>query len=94
MSQLNESVSEFAQWWTELVKEHEAKELEAMLPKDAFKQLDAYVNELENYNEEIDVDQIISEIEDARSQLEDLESTLQDAINNLDNAVSTVEDLR
>ena len=63
MSQLNESVSEFAQWWTDLIKEHEAEELKAMLPKHVFTQLDAYVNELENYNEEIDVDQIINEIQ-------------------------------
>jgi len=94
LSQLNDSVTELANFWEELVKEHEADALEEMLPTDVFTQLNAYIAELENYNEEIDVDQIISEIEDAQSQLQDLESTLQDALNSMDNALSTVEDLR
>ena len=68
--------------------------LEELLGKDSNDQLQAYIREIENYNEEVDVDAVISEMEEARYQLENLESAIQDAMNSIDNAVSEAEDLR
>ena len=47
-----------------------------------------------NYNDEIDVDSIISDMEEARYQLDNLDGVIRDAMSALDDAVSNAEDLR
>jgi len=96
MSQLNDSVSELANFWDGLFRNDDnlVSKLEGVLGKDDTEQLSAYIQELENYNDEIDMDSIISDMEEARYQLDSLESTVRDAMTALDDAVSNAEDLR
>ena len=96
MSQLNDSVSELANFWDELHREDSnlADKLEGLLGKEKTDQLSSYIQEIENYNDEIDVDSIISDMEEARYQLDSMESTIRDAMTALDDAVSNAEDLR
>ena len=96
MSQLNDSVSELTYFWDELHREatNLTDKLEELLGKDNTEQLNAYIQELENYNDEIDVDSIISDMEEARYQLDNLDSVIRDAMSALDDAVSNAEDLR
>jgi tetrahydromethanopterin S-methyltransferase subunit B len=96
MSQLNDSVSELANFWDGLLRNDDnlVSKLEGVLGKDDTEQLSAYIQELENYNDEIDMDSIISDMEEARYQLDSLESTVRDAMTALDDAVSNAEDLR
>ena len=96
MSQLNDSVSELAGFWDELHREDAtlAAKLEELLGKEPSEQLNSYIEELENYNDEIDVDSIINDMEEARYQLDNIESVIRDAQNALDDAVSNAEDLR
>lgn len=96
MNDLNNSVDELVRFWDDLHREDSnlTNKLEELLGKDSNDQLQAYIREIENYNEEVDVDAVISEMEEARYQLENLESAIQDAMNSIDNAVSEAEDLR
>ena len=96
MSQLNDSVSELTYFWDELHREDTnlTDKLEELLGKDNTEQLNAYIQELENYNDEIDVDSIISDMEEARYQLDNLDGVIRDAMSALDDAVSNAEDLR
>lgn len=96
MSQLNDSVQELTYFWDELHREDAnlTDKLEELLGKDTTDQLNAYIQEIENYNDEIDVDSALNEIQEARYQLDNLESAIQDAVNALDEAESQVEDLR
>ena len=96
MNDLNNSVDELVRFWDDLHREDSnlTDKLEELLGKDSNDQLQAYIREIENYNEEVDVDAVISEMEEARYQLENLESAIQDAMNSIDNAVSEAEDLR
>jgi|TARA_R110000824_G_scaffold108766_5_gene256105 hypothetical protein len=96
MSQLNDSVAELANFWDDLHREDANLTLkfEELLGTEKSEQLQAYIQELENYNDEVDVDGLINEMEEARYQLDNLESAVQDALNAIDNAVSEAEDLR
>jgi len=96
MSQLNDSVSELTYFWDDLHREdvNLTLKLEELLGTEKSEQLANYIQEIENYNDEIDVDSLINEMEEARYQLENLEGQVQEAINYLDNAVSEAEDLR
>jgi len=96
MSQLNDSVTELANFWDDLHREDQTltSKLEGLLGKETTDQLNAYIQELENYNDEVDVDGLINEMEEARYQLDNLESAVQDALSAIDNAVSEAEDLR
>jgi len=96
MSQLNDSVAELANFWEDLHREDVdlTLKLEELLGTEKSEQLQGYISELENYNDEIDVDTALNEIQDARYQLESIESAIQDAVNALDTAESEVEDLR
>ena len=68
--------------------------LEELLGTEKSEQLQTYIQEIENYNDEVDVDSLISEMEEARYQLDNLEGVIQDAMNAIDNAVTEAEDLR
>ena len=96
MSDLNNSVAELANFWDGLHREDATltDKLEELLGKDNTEQLNAYIQEIENYNDEVDVDSLISEMEEARYQLDNLEGVIQDAMNAIDNAVTEAEDLR
>ena len=96
MSQLNDSVADLANFWDELHREdvNLTLKLEELLGTEKYEQLQAYIQELENYNDEIDVDSALSEIQEARYQLDNLESAISDAMNALDEAEYQVEDLR
>jgi len=96
MTELNNAVEELTNFWDELHTEDTAltEKLEELFGKEKTDQLNVYIQEIENYNEEIDVDNIINEIDEARSHLEDVVSTAQDAINSLDYAIGNAEDLR
>ena len=96
MSQLNDSVAELATFWNDLHRENEtlANELESLLGTETTNQLMTYIQEIEDYNEEIDVDSLINDMEEARYQLDNIESVIWDAQNALDDAVSNAEDLR
>ena len=96
MSQLNDSVSELTYFWDNLHREDAtlADKLEELLGKEKTDQLNSYIQEIENYNDEIDVDSIISDMEEARYQLDNLDGVIRDAMNALDDAVSNAEDLR
>ena len=96
MNDLNHAVEELANFWDELHREDDnlTAKLEELFGKEKTDQLNVYIQEIENYNEEIDVDNIINEIDEARSHLEDVVSTAQDAINSLDYAIGNAEDLR
>tara|TARA_R110002020_G_scaffold40172_1_gene118963 strand:- start:1757 stop:2047 length:291 start_codon:yes stop_codon:yes gene_type:complete len=96
MSQLNDSVSELTYFWDDLHREDAnlTLKLEELLGTEKSEQLANYIQEIENYNDEIDVDSLINEMEEARYQLENLEGQVQEAMNYLDNAVSEAEDLR
>ncbi len=96
MSQLNDSVAELANFWDDLHRKDAnlTLKLEELLGVEQSEQLQTYIQELENYNNEMDVDSLINEMEDARYQLDQLESAIQDALNSIDNAVSEAEDMR
>ena len=96
MSQLNDSVAELANFWDNLHREDAnlTDKLEELLGTETTDQLAAYIQEIENYNDEIDVDSIINDMEEARYQLESIESYVNDAMSALDDAVSNAEDLR
>ena len=96
MSQLNDSVAELANFWDDLHRKdvNLTHKLEELLGAEKSEQLQNYIQELENYNDEIDVDSALNEIQEARYQLDNLESAIADAVNVLDSAESEVEDLR
>ena len=96
MSQLNDSLSDLANFWDELHREdvNLTLKLEELLGTEKSEQLQAYIQELENYNDEIDVDSALSDIQEARYQLDNLESYIADALSALDDAEYQVEDLR
>ena len=96
MSQLNDSVAELANFWDDLHREdvNLTLKLEELLGTEKSEQLQAYIQELENYNDEIDVDTALNEIAEARYQLENLESAIQDAHQALDSAEAEVEAVR
>tara|TARA_Y100000296_G_C5084432_1_gene211653 strand:- start:459 stop:749 length:291 start_codon:yes stop_codon:yes gene_type:complete len=96
MSQLNDSVAELANFWDDLHREDAnlTLKLEELLGTEKSEQLANYIQELENYNDEVDVDSLINEMEEARYQLDNIEGQIQDAMNAIDNAVSEAEDLR
>ena len=96
MSQLNDSVAELANFWDDLHREDAnfTLKLEELLGTEKSEQLQSYIQEIENYNDEIDVDSALNEIQEARYQLDNLESAITDAVNALDQAESEVEDLR
>ena len=96
MSQLNDSVAELANFWDDLHREdvNLTLKLEELLGTEKSEQLQAYIQELESYNDEIDVDSALSEIQEARYQLDNLESAISDAMSALDEAEYQVEDLR
>ena len=96
MSQLNDSVADLANFWDELHREdvNLTLKLEELLGTEKSEQLQAYIQELESYNDEIDVDSALNEIAEARYQLENLESTIQDAHQALDSAEAEVEAVR
>ena len=96
MSQLNDSVAELANFWDDLHRKdvNLTHKLEELLGAEKSEQLQNYIQELENYNDEIDVDSALNEIQEARYQLDNLESAIADAVNALDSAESEVEDLR
>ena len=96
MSDLNDSVAELTNFWDGLHREDATltDKLEELLGKEKTDQLNSYIQEIENYNDEVDVDSLISEMEEARYQLDNLEGVIQDAMNAIDNAVTEAEDLR
>ena len=96
MSQLNDSVSDLANFWDELHREdvNLTLKLEELLGTEKSEQLQAYIQELENYNDEIDVDSALSDIQEARYHLDNLESYIADALSALDDAEYQVEDVR
>ena len=96
MSDLNNSVAELANFWDGLHREDATltDKLEELLGKENTEQLNAYIQEIENYSDEPDVDSIISDMEEARYQLDNLDGVIRDAMSALDDAVSQAEDLR
>ena len=96
MSDLNDSVAELTNFWDGLHREDATltDKLEELLGKEKTDQLNSYIQEIEIYNDEIDVDSIISDMEEARYQLDNLDGVIRDAMNALDDAVSNAEDLR
>ena len=96
MSQLNDSVAELANFWNDLHRENEtlANELESLLGTETTNQLMAYIQEIEDYNDEIDVDSLINDMEEARYQIDNIESQIHDALSAIDDAVMNAEDLR
>ena len=96
MSQLNDSVAELANFWDGLHREDEnlADKLEGLLGKEITEQLNSYIQEIENYNDEIDVDSLINDMEEARYQIDNIEGQIHDALSAIDDAVMNAEDLR
>ena len=96
MNDLNHAVEELANFWDELHREDDnlTAKLEELFGKEKTDQLNVYIQEIENYNDEIDVDSIISDMEEARYQLESIEAYVNDAMSAIDDAVSNAEDLR
>ena len=92
MAQLQDSIEELVRFWNELNKDY--TDLAGQMPLDIHEQLTQYIDEVESYNEEIDVDTIVGDMEEARYQLDNIESVIRDAQNALDDAVSNAEDLR
>ena len=96
MSQLNDSVAELANFWNDLHRENEtlANELESLLGTETTNQLMTYIQEIEDYNEEIDVDSLINDMEEARYQIDNIEGQIHEALSAIDDAVMNAEDLR
>ena len=96
MNDLNHAVEELANFSDGLHREDDnlTEKLEELFGKEKTDQLNVYIQEIENYNDEIDVDSIISDMEEARYQLESVESFVNDAMSAIDDAVSNAEDLR
>lgn len=96
MSQLNDSVAELATFWNDLHRENEtlANELESLLGTETTNQLMTYIQEIEDYNDEIDVDSLINDMEEARYQIDNIEGQIHDALSAIDDAVMNAEDLR
>lgn len=96
MSQLNDSVAELANFWNDLHRKNEtlANELESLLGTETTNQLMTYIQEIEDYNDEIDVDSLINDMEEARYQIDNIESQIHDALSAIDDAVMNAEDLR
>jgi len=96
MNDLNHAVEELANFWDGLHREDDnlTEKLEELFGKEKTDQLNVYIQEIENYNDEIDVDSIISDMEEARYQLESIEAYVNDAMSAIDDAVCNAEDLR
>ena len=96
MSQLNDSVAELANFWNDLHRKNEtlANELESLLGTETTNQLMTYIQEIEDYNDEIDVDSLINDMEEARYQIDNIEGQIHDALSAIDDAVMNAEDLR
>ena len=96
MSQLNDSVAELTLFWGDLHRENKtlAEELESLLGTETTNQLMTYIQEIEDYNDEIDVDSLINDMEEARYQIDNIESQIHDALSAIDDAVMNAEDLR
>ena len=96
MSQLNDSVAELANFWNDLHRANETltKELESLLGTETTNQLMTYIQEIEDYNDEIDVDSLINDMEEARYQIDNIEGQIHDALSAIDDAVMNAEDLR
>mgnify|MGYP005814618179 FL=1 len=96
MSQLNDSVSDLTYFWERLHRDDTTliSQLEELLGVDTTQQLNTYIEELDNYNNEIDVDSIISDMDEARYQLDNLTDIISEAQHALDGAISNAEDLK
>ena len=92
MAELNTQVENLVRFWGDI--NVDIKDLEERLGKEVYEQLDSYIYEVEAYNEEIDVDSIISEMEEAQYQLEALQSEVDGVVDALANAISNAEELR
>ena len=68
MSNLNDSVAELANFWDDLHREDAnfTLKLEELLGTEKSEHLQSYIQEIENYNDEVDVDSLISEMDEAR----------------------------
>jgi len=86
MSQLNDSVSDLTYFWERLHRDDTTliSQLEELLGVDTTQQLNTYIEELDNYNNEIDVDSIISDMDEARYQLDNLTDIISEAQHALD----------
>jgi len=96
MSQLNDSVSDLTYFWERLHRDDTTliSQLEELLGVDTTQQLNTYIEELDNYNNEIDVDSIISDMDEARYQLDNLTDIISEAQHALNGAISNAEDLK
>jgi len=92
MAQLQDSIEELVRFWNDLNKDN--TDLAVQMPLDVHEQLTQYIDEVESYNEEIDVDTIVGDMEEARYQLDQLNDIISTAMDNLDYAISNAEDLR
>ena len=92
MAQLQDSIEELVRFWNELNKDY--TDLAGQMPLDIHEQLTQYIDEVESYNEEIDVDTIVGDMEEARYQLDQLNDIISTAMDSLDYALQNAEDLR
>ena len=92
MAQLQDSIEELVRFWNELNKDY--TDLATQMPLDIHEQLTQYIDEVESYNEEIDVDTIVGDMEEARYQLDQLNDIISTAMDSLDYALQNAEDLR
>ena len=92
MAQLQDSSEELVRFWNELNKDY--TDLATQMPLDIHEQLTQYIDEVESYNEEIDVDNIVGDMEEARYQLDQLNDIISTAMDSLDYALQNAEDLR
>jgi len=92
MAQLQDSIEELVRFWNELNKDY--TDLATQMPLDIHEQLTQYIDEVESYNEEIDVDNIVGDMEEARYQLDQLNDIISTAMDSLDYALQNAEDLR
>ena len=92
MAQLQDSIEELVRFWNELNKDY--TDLATQMPLDIHEQLTQYIDEVESYNEEIDVDNIVGDMEEARYQLDQLNDIISTAMDSLYYALQNAEDLR
>ena len=92
MAQLQDSIEELVRFGNELNKDY--TDLATQMPLDIHEQLTQYIDEVESYNEEIDVDNIVGDMEEARYQLDQLNDIISTAMDSLDYALQNAEDLR
>jgi|TARA_R100001086_G_scaffold78919_1_gene38364 citrate lyase gamma subunit len=83
MSEVNTKVTDLVDYWVSVSTDN-LLDLEIKMPSEVYKQLNSYIQELHDVNEEIDISGVQGAVEDAQYSLESALSELQTALSEID----------